>query len=155
MVNPRCEVLKSEYGQLPLEELLNLEAFSLDRMEEVVAEAVEEAKLDEKNAEELKCRPAEKADKPFDFMRGNKGVNTGGSFMLFGPDGKLTPSARQITPGHSDFVNTVTITVEGEVILDAFNNWVAKFLNSVSGCERAVRFDRCVTAILIVPRFSH
>ena len=64
--------------------------------------------------------------------------------MLFGPDGKLTPSARQITPGHSDFVNTVTITVEGEVVLDAFNNWVAKFLNANG--ERVYRFKGMIAA---------
>lgn len=153
MVNPRCEVLKSEYGQLPLEELLNLNAFSLDRMETVVAEAVAEARMDEKSVEKLKCMSTGngKDDKgvegssPVNLLREDNRVrDTKGSFMLFGPDGKLTPSARQITPGHSEFVNTVTITIEGEVVLSDFNAWVAKFLNANG--ERVYRFKGLIAA---------
>ena len=113
-----------------------------------MAAAVAEAQSDEESLARLKCKPTDGSaapPKPFDFVGiGGKVGNTSGMPMLFGPDGKLTASARKATPGHSDFVQTVTISVEGEVSLDAFNNWVAKFLNENG--ERVYRFKGLIAA---------
>eukprot|EP00622_Pseudochattonella_farcimen_P001614 FR736352.1.p1 GENE.FR736352.1~~FR736352.1.p1 ORF type:complete len:192 (+),score=17.81 FR736352.1:79-654(+) len=86
-----------------------------------------------------RCGPDGAPPPPSEFAKTLKA--NGGAF---GPDGKLTPMARTISPGHSSLVKTVTITEEGEVDLDLFNMWVAKFLNENG--QRVYRFKGILAA---------